>query len=383
MSASSWKDQTIWVGGNSNDIHYRYKIPAVKLKNQERGAYCKTVLTNYPNVIKKFEEFYKKADRKLMFKFITKQLNSGGKEKGGQYVLNGEYTPKQVNEALCKYFDLFVCCPACSNPETTLCTNKRNKVVYITCLSCGFQGKLSRDAINSEFFKVVLKNTEVDEKKYKNIKKILNLQKTKEEGSSRGKKEKKVKESKSAGGAGDARDPNDMSPVEALEAFLRAKPEPSSLDIIEHIKLLALSRKLDHGARWAMFFNGIFVTRKIQDLLDNIRKYAAVVRYWTHDDPMSAHASYFLGHLTWLAAQRPKSMPAVFATAIATGACTADHVITWQKMPQFKVIPQWRGGGKYAVWEPEPEDIQDLAKNCAPLVEYLEDGWTPHQDKKE
>merc|ERR1719476_446915 len=153
---SSFTNSQIWVGGSSDDAHYRYKIPAIKSRPQNKGSYCKTLVQNFPNVVKKFSEFFGQADKKLMFKYVSTYLKAGGDVSRG--VLNGEFTSADINKALCRYFDLFVCCPRCSNPETRTITSKRQKRVYITCASCGYKGPLSKSSKDDAFYKQVLKS---------------------------------------------------------------------------------------------------------------------------------------------------------------------------------------------------------------------------------
>lgn len=324
--------------------------------------------------MKKASEFFGQADKKLMFKFVTTYLKAGGDVSRG--VLNGEFTSADINKALCRYFDLFVCCPRCSNPETRTITSKRMKRVYVTCASCGYKGRLSKSSQDEPFYKQVLKNCQQDDTAVKQIKRALDNQK-KENDTDKSKRGEGAEKPKEALGLG--KSPNQMSHAEALESFLRFQ-ERSTDEIIEQVKLLTMSRRLEAPERWAMLCNAVFSCKEhgdVKDIIAKLGQYAPVFRYWTGGDAVKGKAEsiVFLGYLCWLACKRVAAVSPVLAAAIATQSVTAEQVLYWNERPVAKAIPNWRGAARYGLWEATPEHMVQVKERCEPFMEYLEKEW--------
>lgn len=373
---SDFNNRQIWVGGSSEDPHYRYKVPAVTSRHQSKGSYVKTLLINFPTVVKAVGEFYGQADKKLMFNFVSKSLKAGGDP--SKMVLNGEFPPERINKALCRYFDFFVCCPSCSNPETKCLTSKRRKRVYIICNSCGHKGKLSREATECPYSKAILKSCKANDSLVKEIKRQLAAAQAQEKTSlSSSKKTTVVVES--VGDDDDSKkQPDKMSHAEALEAFLRLQ-ERTPQEIVEQVELLTLSRALDPTERWAMICNAIFSSKQLADIKDimfKVQKYAEVIRHYT-DKPASgkADAMIFLGYLCWLTCQRIAAVPVVLSHAIACQSVSAEQVLLWGEHVSAKPIPKWRGVARYGIWEASPEHMLKVKERCKDLMEFVEKEW--------
>jgi len=375
---SDFNARQIWVGGSSDDPHYRYKVPAVTSRHQSKGSYVKTLLINFPTVVKAVGEFYGQADKKLMFMFVSKSLKAGGDP--SKMVLNGEFTPQQLNKALCKYFDYFVCCPACSNPETQCLTSKRRKRVYMICNSCGFKGKLSREASECAYSKAILRSCKQNDSLVKEIKRQLAAAHALANAANEQTTSKKATVTvEQAGDDDDAKkQPDKMSHAEALEAFLRLQ-ERNPQEIVEQVELLTLSRALDPTERWAMICNAIFSSKQLADIKDimfKVQKYSVVIRHYTDQESSGkADAMIFLSYLCWLTCQRIAAVPVILSHAIACQAISAEQVLLWGEHMSAKPIPKWRGVARYGIWEATPEHMLKVKDRCTELMEFLKDEW--------
>jgi len=377
---SDFNNQLIWVGGSSDDPHYRYKVPAVTSRHQSKGSYVKTLLINFPTVVKAVSEFYGQADKKLMFKFVSKSLKAGGDP--SRMVLNGEFTPQRINKALCQYFDFFVCCPACSNPETVCLTSKRRKRVYIICNSCGHKGKLSREASECAYSKAILKSCKENDSAVKEIKRQLAAAQAQANAANEQSSSKKTTVAVEQAGEDDdsKKQPDKMSHAEALEAFLRLQ-ERTPQEIVEQVELLTLSRALDPTERWAMICNAIFSSKQLADIKDimfKVQKYSMVIRHYTDtgkEGTSKADAMIFLSYLCWLTCQRIAAVPVVLSHAIACQSISAEQVLTWGEHVNAKPIPKWRGVARYGIWEASPEHMLKVKDRCEELMDFLKDEW--------
>jgi translation initiation factor 2 beta subunit (eIF-2beta)/eIF-5 len=373
---SDFNTRQIWVGGSSDDPHYRYKVPAVTSRHQSKGSYVKTLLINFPTVVKAVGEFYGQADKKLMFNFVSKSLKAGGDP--SKMVLNGEFTPQRINKALCQYFDFFVCCPACSNPETKCLTSKRRKRVYIICATCGHKGKLSREATECAYSKAILRSCKADDSLVKEIKRNLAAQAQANASNEQSSSKTKVSVEQAGDDDDSKKQPDKMSHAEALEAFLRLQ-ERKPQEIVEQVELLTLSRALDPTERWAMLCNAIFSSKQLADIKDimlKVQKYSVVIRHYTDKAASGkADAMIFLSYLCWLTCQRIAAVPVILSHAIACQAISAKQVLLWGEHVSAKPIPKWRGVARYGIWEASPEHMLKVKDRCAELMEFLKEKW--------
>jgi len=110
------------IGGLSSDVHYRYKMPAVKTSSTRNN---KTQITNLDKVAKDLERTPEFLLKNLALLFHTSH-NIKKQE------LNGTYTTSQVQDGITTIINKFILCKECENPETYISSDHT-----IVCKACG------------------------------------------------------------------------------------------------------------------------------------------------------------------------------------------------------------------------------------------------------
>ncbi|MCK5477054.1 MAG: translation initiation factor IF-2 subunit beta [Candidatus Aenigmarchaeota archaeon] len=90
----------------------------------------KTVLKNIDEVSKKIR---RNADH--LIKFMASELASQGIKSGTFCTFIGKFPNSLVNKKLEKYITMFVLCPSCKKPDTTII--KIERISFIKCEACG------------------------------------------------------------------------------------------------------------------------------------------------------------------------------------------------------------------------------------------------------
>jgi len=117
-----------------SDPHYRYTMPALRVKVEGRGKMIKTIIMNLPEVAR---DVFRSPEYLLRFfgfelgastQIDSKEINNP------KYIIIGNRTLSDLNVALDKFIDQFVLCESCHNPETVISTKKN---VNFRCMACG------------------------------------------------------------------------------------------------------------------------------------------------------------------------------------------------------------------------------------------------------
>lgn len=105
---------------NSDDIFYRYKMPAIQIKQS----------TNYTTLLN-LSEICKSLDRseKVILKYLSKKLATASNIKTKE--LNGAYSVSIIQKLIFDFIKEYVLCYSCKNPETYFSGPKMN------CKACG------------------------------------------------------------------------------------------------------------------------------------------------------------------------------------------------------------------------------------------------------
>ena len=90
----------------------------------------KAVLKNFGDMAKQFS---RQPDH--FQKFLLKELATPGTQQNERLILGRKVQPALINEKIKKYADLYVICPDCGKPDTTIATSKEG--TYLTCQACG------------------------------------------------------------------------------------------------------------------------------------------------------------------------------------------------------------------------------------------------------
>jgi len=126
------------IGGDENDINYRYKMPVLQTKIEGRGNGIKTVVTNIIEVCKPL---------RTQPDWVTKYF---GMEKGAlsQFnpermvgIVNGAHQASDFQKVLKIYINDFILCPQCKLPELQTKVNTSKGVLLHKCMSCNWKGR--------------------------------------------------------------------------------------------------------------------------------------------------------------------------------------------------------------------------------------------------
>jgi len=74
-------------------------------------------------------------DPRHLLRFLLKELAAPGTLEETMAVIQGEFSPKLLNNLLQRYIRTYVICPVCKNPDTFLVKEKR--VYFLVCAACG------------------------------------------------------------------------------------------------------------------------------------------------------------------------------------------------------------------------------------------------------
>ena len=130
----------------NTDPTFRYKMPAILTKVEGRGNGIKTVLVNLSDIADSLNR-----PPILILKFLAIQSASAIKSDN---ILNGQHSPLHLQAILNRFIDIFVLCPICHLPETTLAVNNRTNSVKHKCSACGVKTLITS---HSKLLGVILK----------------------------------------------------------------------------------------------------------------------------------------------------------------------------------------------------------------------------------
>lgn len=124
------------IGGDKNDLSFRYKMPVLQIKTEGRGNGIKTLILNLYDISK---SLYTKPE--YIAKFFSIEIGCSYKfESPGCAYLNGSHSLLLLSSYLDKFVKMFILCPICSLPELSLFIKKGN--INIICSSCGHNNYL-------------------------------------------------------------------------------------------------------------------------------------------------------------------------------------------------------------------------------------------------
>lgn len=118
---------------NTTDIHYRYKMPSVKITNAGRGIGTFTIIDNLEDIAKSINH-----PAEVLLKFLG--IAIGAAVNFEKKSINGTHTEKVVQDNIFNYIELFCFCSICKIPEVTPYLNKiskKNVQIKLKCTSCG------------------------------------------------------------------------------------------------------------------------------------------------------------------------------------------------------------------------------------------------------
>jgi len=120
--------------GDKNDPAFRYKMPSLIGKVEGRGNGIKTVIVNAANIALTLHR-----PTTHFTKFFGCELGAQSKydAKHDKAIVNGAHETRDMQKLVDRYCDLFVLCPSCNLPETSLKIKSSKKEIWHVCKACG------------------------------------------------------------------------------------------------------------------------------------------------------------------------------------------------------------------------------------------------------
>ena len=104
----------------------RFEIPKVSVQREGN----RTIFRNFSQVAKAINR-----DEEHLFKYLVRSLGTAGFLEAGRLVLQGKFTPEDVQKEIDDYVRRYVICRECGAPDTELIREER--VLMIRCQACG------------------------------------------------------------------------------------------------------------------------------------------------------------------------------------------------------------------------------------------------------
>eukprot|EP01084_Bolivina_argentea_P232995 392534_1 len=107
-------NRMINIGGDANDINYRYKMSSLQTKIEGRGNGIKTVLMNISTVAKQLH-----TEPPYATKFFGMEVGALSQydHKRNVGIVHGVHQTKELQKMLKKFINEFILCPKCKLPE--------------------------------------------------------------------------------------------------------------------------------------------------------------------------------------------------------------------------------------------------------------------------
>jgi len=186
--------------GDKKDPAFRYKMPALMGKVEGRGNGIKTVIVNAADIAMSLHR-----PTSHFTKFFGCELGAQSKYdvKHDKAIVNGSHETRDMQQLVDRYCDLFVLCPGCNLPETSLKIKSSKKEIWHVCKACGAKSMVDMTHKLCTFILKEAKAKKARKKKDKNKDKTKKKKKSKkgdaaagEEEGSAPKEEKKKSRSK-------------------------------------------------------------------------------------------------------------------------------------------------------------------------------------------
>jgi len=334
--------------GGGVDAGYRYSVPQVKVQLLAKGAYHETLVPNLEEVVKNVRQFHGGTTVKLVKKFLGQSLRVGAEtNKAGLCKLRGRFSAQQINEALLKYFDLFVLCPKCMSPETSFLTDKKGSNIVVTCKACGGGLPIVEEARRHKFYATAVRTATVDRSALKG----LSI------------KKKKIKTPRSKAGTprNTPRGRKSKSKKLTPHDFLEEK-EPSAG---EYAKFCTSQTKKKEQALLlgcaGLFWDAETTKERAAVLKDRNEFFQNLILQLGK----SGYA-LFVGVLTYLGAPKPKGLCTLFAAAVGNDIVGLEHLEAWAKKPHASVVENIGVG-----LPPDKDALDACVKATAVVLEFL------------
>jgi translation initiation factor 5 len=305
------------IGGSNDDASYRYKMPRLVTKIEGRGNGIKTVIVNMSDIAKALH-----IDPSYPTKFFGVELGAQSKydKANDKAVVNGAHNAKDLANLLTKFIEIFILCPNCHLPETTMTVKKGIKV---DCAACGYNDVLRTDHKLSTY---ILKNPPAASAKMKKVKENVKSREADDavEEAKTKKVETKVKKSAKKSDGGDdvvwftdtseeaqkARQLEEMASMgisgavedriqnimesessgntlddkavkEALKEFIEEKKGTSNAEIVSELRRIQLARNLPDPEKYSLLLEAVLDASQPKTIVAQIEANASLLKSFT------------------------------------------------------------------------------------------------------
>lgn len=375
-------------------------MPKLTTKIEGRGNGIKTVIPNMVDISKALH-----MPPSYPTKFFGVELGAQSKfdKSTERAVVNGAFQSADLAVLLNKFIELFVLCPNCRLPETTLKVKKG--AVKADCAACGFNGVLEASKshrLTTYILKNPPKGSKKSSTKTKKDKSEATATEKKPSSTSRGKKEKEEKVvwktdiSKDAvnsrrkeemesmvGGAENIEDrldaiivgenDLDMDPT-APEQMLRVliASGASDQEVLSELRRLELARDLSSATKIEVLIEGCLDARVPQNVVNQVVSSVTIFRAFASTD---YEAKQLWGGLEkFIGFSHPELMS---RTPLILQALYEGDVL------DEDTIVSWADSGAEASWLVNKSIAEEIRRAATPFVEWLRSAEEDEEEEED
>eukprot|EP01083_Nonionella_stella_P003525 10143_1 len=405
------------IGGDANDVNYRYKMPPLTTKIEGRGNGIKTVLMNIPDVAKHLH-----TEPAYATKFFGMEVGALSQydNKRNVGIVHGVHQTKELQNKLKNFIREFILCPKCKLPELQFKVHQKKAVLLQKCASCGWKGsnssnhKVKTYIINHPPKSKKDKGSKSQSKKDKGSRKTRDKKRDKNAEESKasesttykelgwdndevwsvdtsedavakrkqaemaalankgGKKGKKNIETqvesvqnkqKKLGRA------DDNSPPQILRNYI-ASTERSNFEILDEIKRIRLARKFDQKKTLQLCIEALCKLDTLNNFIASLKKYKEILQTFTSNNN---DAKIFFGVLEEFVCRRNKDefLPKVYKILECLydeDIVTDEDMLLWADLSTDKAVIV------------EQEEAQEIRERAKPFITWLRESQDDDDD---
>eukprot|EP01083_Nonionella_stella_P005964 17226_1 len=408
-------NKMINIGGDANDVNYRYKMPPLQTKIEGRGNGIKTVLMNIPDVAKHLH-----TEPSYATKFFGMEVGALSQydHKRNVGIVHGVHQPKDLQVMLQKFIREFILCEKCKLPELQFKVHQKKNILLQKCASCGWKGsngsthkvktyiinhppkKKDKDKGRSSKDKGKSKkgkkdrhknkgdedNKEANEDKaYKELgwdndevwsvdisEDAVAQRKQREMATLATKNKRKKNVPKEAQSKKKSKTNDDNSPPQILRNYVDSC-ERNTLEILDEIKRISLARKFDAKKKLQLTLEALCKLDTMERFIESLKTYKVLLQRFTTNNE---DAKLFMGVLEEFVCKR--NPEALLGKVYVILECVYDEeivsdedIILWADMPTDKAMFV------------EKDDAETIRERAAPLIKWLKENDSEESGSEE
>jgi len=393
------------IGGDPNDVNYRYKMPPLTTKVEGRGNGIKTVLMNIVDVAKSLH-----TEPSYATKFFGMEVGAVSQfdTKRNVGIVNGVHQTKELQKMLRKFVREFILCQKCGLPELQFKVHQKKNVLLQKCASCGWKGS---NASGHKVKSYIINHPPAKKDKTKS--------KSKDKDKSKKRKDRKSKHSDTANGAvakeedtdykelgwdndevwsvdtsedavakrkqeematlaTKARKKNmaskeetkskskkgldDSSPAQILRNYI-ASQERTQSEILDEMRRIALAREFDQKKKLQMCIEALCKLDTLDNFAKGLVEYKGILATFAENEN---DAKIFMGVFEEFVCRRNPTefMPKVYKLLLAlydNDIVDEEDLLKWDALPHDKAVIV------------DQDEAQEIREKAAPFIKWLKE----------